>query len=391
VWVLVVTALGGCRGPAVPAMPSQGGPAWVELQSEHFTVWTDASPARGRALVRELEHLRQVVIGVGFDNAKDVGRSLVFALRDRREVNAYVPDQFVAYASSNGAIRQPLVVLPADADDGDLHVITHELTHVISFNLLPSQPRWFAEGLANFFASVSLDPDAAVAEVGMPMLHILATLKRLRPMRSAEMFACADLSCMDSRFYATAWAMFAYLANNRPQELIQYAERLRALPREAQAQAWAEAFPALTPDQLDHDILQWLAYGKATVRRFKVELRDWPITERALGDADVLAARATMLQQRAEPGSAPPPELASALALDPTHLLAQLVREAYGQPISADDARRITEAHPGDWRAWWIYGRAVKTGPEARRAWEQACALLADDPASWVREWCTPR
>ena len=62
----LLLALAACRGPAVPAVPSQGGPAWIELASEHFTVWTDASRGRGVEMIREMEHLRQVVRGVGF-------------------------------------------------------------------------------------------------------------------------------------------------------------------------------------------------------------------------------------------------------------------------------------------------------------------------------------
>jgi hypothetical protein len=196
---------------------------------------------------------------------------------------------------------------------------------------------------------------------------------------------------MDDMFYATAWAMVAYLANNRPADLVRYTERLRELPEEAQAQAWTDVFPDLTPDAFDHELKKWIAYGQYTVRRYKVELKEWPATDRALADADVLAARATMRQLFAAAGDPPPAELAAALAAEPTHLLANLLRVAYKQPITVDQARAVADAHPDDWRAWWIFGRTVGKGPDARMAWEKACALLADDPAAWVRTWCTPR
>lgn len=393
--VAVVAVAAGCpaHGPALPEIPSKGGPPWVELQSEHFTLWTDAAEARGQALIRELEHLRQVVLGVGFSNAApQVGRSLVIALRDRDEVNEFVPKEFVAYSwSGGGAIKQALVIVPADSGDDDARIITHELTHVIAYNVLQNQPRWFAEGLGNYFASVSLDPGQAVVEVGKPLDYIVSRLRPNHPTPVAAMFACTQHECMDDMFYATAWAMVAYLANDRPQDLVRYTERLRELPEEAQAQAWTEVFPDLSPEAFDHELKKWIAYGQYTVRRYKVELQDWPVVDRALADADVLAARATMRQLFAADSDPPPAELAAALAAEPTHLIANLLRVAYKQPITVDEARAVADAHPDDWRAWWIFGRTVGKGPDARMAWEKACALLADDPAAWVRTWCTPR
>ena len=50
-----------CRPPpAVPPLPSKGGPPWVEASSAHFTVWTDA-PDRAKGLVQTMERLREVV------------------------------------------------------------------------------------------------------------------------------------------------------------------------------------------------------------------------------------------------------------------------------------------------------------------------------------------
>ena len=389
--VCLLAGLVSCHGPALPALPSKGGPAWFELQSEHFTLWSDASRPRAQQLIRELEHLRQVVLGVGFAHAPDVGRSLVIALRDREEVNVFVPAEFVAYSWTGGAIRQPILIMPADVSGEQVHLATHELTHVISYNVLPNQPKWFAEGLANFFASVNLDPRRATVDVGKPLDYIVSRLKGARPTPVATMVACTRHACMDDMFYATAWAMFAYLANNHPQQLVRYAERLRELPESAQAQAWTEVFPQLTPDAFDGELRKWLAYGRYTVRKYSVELKDWPATERVLGDAEVLAARAAMRQLFAAAGEPPPAELAEALAADPTNLIANLLRVAYAQPLSADEARRIADAHPYDWRAWWIFGRTLRAGPDARMAREKACALLVNDPAAWVRELCTPR
>ena len=46
-WVFVLLSMIACA-PAIPHLPSQGGPAWFEIKSEHFRLWTDDSIERGR-------------------------------------------------------------------------------------------------------------------------------------------------------------------------------------------------------------------------------------------------------------------------------------------------------------------------------------------------------
>jgi len=241
---------------------------------------------------------------------------------------------------------------------------------------------------------VNLDPDRANGDVGQPLEHLVQQLRDAPPTPSARMFACREHACMDSNFYATAWAIFAYLANTHPQELLRYAQRLDELPPDpaAQEQAWSEVFPALTPDKLDHEVRSWLAYGRHTVWRFNIKLQDWPVTERPLRDADVLAARAAMRQVFANPSDAPAPELAGALAAEPTNLLANLVKSGYKQPISAAEAHAVADAHADDWRAWWLLGYSADWhGDDGRTAWEKACALVAQHPTAAVPpRWCEP-
>jgi hypothetical protein len=57
-----------CR-VGIPPVPGQGGPAWHEIASEHFVVWTDGEVADARELVQTVEHLRQIELGVSFFNA----------------------------------------------------------------------------------------------------------------------------------------------------------------------------------------------------------------------------------------------------------------------------------------------------------------------------------
>jgi hypothetical protein len=101
-----------CRRAAVPPVPGKGGPAWTELTSEHFTVWTDGDRAEVRELVQQMEQLRQVVAGAMFPSMWR-GRTLVFALRDDNELAAFSgTEQPRASVMMPGApLWQPAIVL----------------------------------------------------------------------------------------------------------------------------------------------------------------------------------------------------------------------------------------------------------------------------------------
>src|SRR3954465_2482221 len=98
-WAPLLLAASAC-GPAIPPVPGKGGPAWHELTSEHFTLWTDTDEATARALRVRMEALRQAVIGIAFGGGDSPGRSFVIALRDDKETGEYMyRDNFVAVAS----------------------------------------------------------------------------------------------------------------------------------------------------------------------------------------------------------------------------------------------------------------------------------------------------
>jgi Protein of unknown function (DUF1570) len=290
VYFLMVAGIAACvppHGPAIPALPSQGGPPWVELTSEHFVMWTDASAQRGRELIREMENHRLVVLGVALNNADPKTKIFVLALRDAEEVKSYVPPQFAAYSSGGSPVRQPVIVLAADTEEPHIHVITHELTHVISWSVVPHQPHWFAEGLAGYFETARLGANRQTVDVGEPLDYNVRWLRSAHWISTASLFGCTELTCMSGMFYAQSWALFSFLANEHPAELQRFMQRLAELPSGQAARAWLDAFPGLTVEKLDHDLIAWLAHGQRTVLHYKLKLRE------LLGSARARGARST--------------------------------------------------------------------------------------------------
>ena len=218
-----------CRA-AIPAMPSQGGPAWTELTSEHFTLWTDSSPARGRELIEQCEHLHQIVFGVAFPWLPGSGKSLVIALRDRYEVGAFVPDLFIAYAMPANPALEPVIVIDAQTDNSDGHVIAHELTHVISYGAIHDQPVSFAEGIAQFFETTNLDAKMLNVDVGEPLPKLVRDSRAMTLLPGDQLFACTQTKqpdCRDPRFYMTSALLFAYLIERAPETARRARDRAR--------------------------------------------------------------------------------------------------------------------------------------------------------------------
>ena len=368
--------LAACGATAVPALPSRGGPPWVELQSEHFTLWTDASLARGGELIRQMEYLHQVIFGVAFPNRSPEGRSFVLGLRDRSEVSAYVPSMFQAFASpTDNPLMVPVIVLSAEPDKRSIHVVTHELSHVISAVAIHDQPPWFAEGLAEFFETVVLDVDKAAVVVGEPLPDQVRATHQLRLVPGEQLLACREYACRDGAFYTTAGVLFTYLANTHADQLLSYEDELeRKNPN-----AWDVI--GLPASQIDRTLHTWMFDGRHQVWNYKVSLVQPEVAQRVLAETEIIAARAFLSYSFNEHS----PAAHEALAADPTNLVLRLIDFEQTKQVTVADARATAQANPHDWRAWWLVATALRdTSNEANAARTQACTLAKSNPANML-------
>jgi hypothetical protein len=389
-WSIGLVLVVAC-GPVIPPVPSRGGPAWLEMRSEHFTLWTDASAEHGRELIHDMERRRQMVTTM-MNHTTSKARSFVIALRSKREADAYLPRQFIASAwDARNPSREPGILMTADDDERDA-VVNHELTHVISFGMIKNQPRWFAEGLATYFETANLNSAETSVELGRPRRDHARLLREESSRSIATLFACEENRCMDGKFYATSWAVFSFLINERFHQLGRYLQRVNDLPSDtpASAELWSEAFPDLPPDRFDKELSGWLASGEVRLPRIKVTIQNVPARERPLGDADVLAARSLLDLQCKGDVAAAHLGAEDALAIDRTNVLARLINTDLTHEISPEDALATATAHPEDWRAWSLVERALKGRPEADAARDRICALTDNDASRCPRAGAPP-
>jgi hypothetical protein len=200
----------------------------------------------------------------------------------------------------------------------------------------------------------------------------------LMPVEAA--LKCHTQDCTDQRFYATSWAMFSYFLNRYYDRFALFQRRINALEdRDEHLAVWREVFDGISPGDIDLEL-------KSAARKFKrpripVTVKRYEVTERALNDADVLAARALAYAARSENREKSRAAATAALAKEPLHPLARLVSVAWEQPFTIEQAREVTRAHPQSWRAWWLLEYAAEGTPEGAAAKERRCALAAVDGA----------
>lgn len=374
---LVLAALIACVPASVlPKLPGQGGPAWRELTSEHFVLWTDASSARGLELMRSLED-RYQILARGMNRAEQRGRILAIVFRSAEELQFFLPPNLAAFAwSQDNPTDQPGVVMSAETWGS---IINHELAHGISYALLENQPRWLAEALACYFEMARVDPVTQEVTIGLPYPYRMGFLRDRVPLSTRALFACKSLGCSTPKFYAWSWALFAFLLDQHFDRFAAYLHNLRALGGDHD-RAWQAAFAGVSLDALDQDLLEWTYNGDLKVVRFKLEPRPISAVERPLGDADVLAARSLLHFINGDLGASAQAATA-AITADPQSLLGWAMAHGNELPISVARARQLTAAHAEDWRSWQLLLFALRRAGAAAEELRSISARMCEEAA----------
>ncbi len=380
VMIAAGAACGGMK-PTPPKLPSQGGPAWREIESEHFTLWTNASSQRGRELVNQMELRRQILVR-GMNRAPAGGRILAIGLRSTSEAMEFLPPTKAAIAWPSGyPFYQAGIVFSAQYDERESEVIlNHELAHAISDSIIVNQPKWFSEGLASYFEMASRDERTGVVEIGLPYPPRLREITEYTHTPIEKLLACAEMKCTNDKFYSTSWALFSYLLNHRYDQFARYQQRLSELklrPQDAgpYLEIWRQEFPDLSLSELDLELSALVKTFK--ILKFTMPVEKAELTERALGEADVLATLSLLYMINNQGKSQASAK--AALALEPNNPLAWMVLALWGLPMTAEQARTVIDAHPKEWRAWLLLEQMTKDDEERAAARLRGCKLAATD------------
>jgi hypothetical protein len=366
---LALGALTGCHRMLLPGSepcPADGGRRWQEYQSSHFVVDTDLDAPAAAALVDDLERIRALVTAALVGRPLEIpGYVRVVVPASLYTYHAVAPEMAVGYFGVGG-LGEPTVVLHPEELRRDPEVIAHELTHHLSWYIFPRQPRWFAEGLAQFAQTVANKDGPYPSNAGLVPRNRAAHLLHAETMSAGRILEPGRL---DAAFEMWSWVLYHWLWNERSRELSEYQRRL-GLGEEPRA-AWRASFPefegeaglAKLTDAID------VHRRKGRFMPYLVHAQ-WSgaFSVAPLGSADVhmllldVAGEARRNVARSQ--------VLAALEEDPTNPIA-LRWEAALEGVSAAPPLRVaTASRPGDWRAWLLLAEALagQEGQEERRA-----------------------
>ena len=391
--------------PAV-ALPRKNDP-WIQLRTQHFTFFSNASERATRKIAGDLEQLRSALaqLNPGLELTSPVP-TWIYIFKDTSSFRPYQPlyqgrprpvdGYFFPHPYGN------YVAINADPRNNATNVVYHEYLHHILGNNYPGLPLWLNEGLAEYYSTFTVAGDEA--KLGVPVLGHVAWLldNAILPLR--------DLVSMDHEspgynegirqgaFYAESWALAHYLLS-KPDRRERTAQYLRDLfdgvPGD---QAFEKAFGDLAV--LERDL-------RAYVRRAVFDLQRLPIAEAGaakvevapLAWPDVLYRLGEMLLNNGSPEQRAEAEkhFRTALEAQPKHGPATA-----GLGRLAEDADRTAEARtlyaqaaqlaPDDFFIQYLYGRSLLEptpepggAPRAEAALRQAVKLRPDFAEGWGR------
>lgn len=384
----IVAARALCAAVAAAScMPLLGHAAtssWSRYESRHFVVISDRAAQTVRAKLAELERFRAAwfaLDGKPLPEAREPIPTKVYLFAHPNELRDYLPDP--AFAGAFIPTLRANYLLLADTRLGNYRneVLFHELGHMLARRYGPARvPLWYAEGLAELYASLRIRGDYAI--LGKPPRGRLETLSQLigRPIELESVLRRNEVGSAGAgeraRFYALAWLLTHYLMLSDPDRR----NRLDLyLDRYASGQSAVEAFRAVygSIGAFNADLARYLTRLPTT--RVRIALTD---------ERDPIVLHALSEEQAAI-------ELAELAAiLDPTRALALL--EDWGNPSPSAAflvARARIEGRAGHYaRSALLADRARRKDPERdEAAFVWATALVSDCTRQRMAPGCTDR
>jgi tetratricopeptide (TPR) repeat protein len=408
--VSLVLGCGSSKGSAVHSAESPKAaavasdePKWIRIQSEHFDLSTDLEESDAFRAAEALENERSAIISALWhgNSERAATRTSAVVFQDGLEFAQFFDGVTALFV----ALPRPTVILWGKPEhwksttgvtaDATSSVLRHELTHRLASSLFAQQPKWFAEGLAQFVETLTVSADGKTATLGEADPEALNNYWRFRTGVSdaLEWKSIAGVGGEKLQgLYGVSWLLVHYLVDKRSDgfEAFQRALASGVDPNEA----WKNEFGSLRPIDLDRELREY-----AQRRSFKkvvipIELRAvQPAKRTAISEAEVHAIRAQVALVAAGTGvrqdliEEANKEIERAVALEPANALAVRLLLLMGKQSHVGDLgprlRTQIAKRPDDGDAWLLlaeFGEPAERETAARKA----VALMPDNPDACI-------
>lgn len=225
--LLIVLSIlsGGCAAHRYEC-ERHGGHASIRIDSEHFTVTSDLPADEARVEVVRLERLWDAYSVFFGEEPSTVARVPVLVSKDEAAAELMGGDVSGFFLTT---IEPLLVTTVRDYEvNGNIVRVSagaHELVHLVSRFWLPRQPRWIAEGLAEYLGDADFKKEDVV-RFGRWQWGAGGSVHTLDELWAWDEDAPKD----EAPLYRSAWAWVHYLANREEGKLKRLWVALRTEP-----------------------------------------------------------------------------------------------------------------------------------------------------------------
>ena len=150
-------------------------------------------------------------------------------------------------------------------------VLQHELAHAVLRSYFAVQPRWFAEGMAQYLETNQW-LDAQTVSLGEPNLEAYSAYRGIRSVGVADLQTWGFIGEQELRdltsagLYGESWAFVHWAITNEPDRFVQY---MYLLTKGDVNAAWKQTFGPIQPS-IDTAVFQYMKNGQHSLAAVKV-------------------------------------------------------------------------------------------------------------------------
>jgi tetratricopeptide (TPR) repeat protein len=357
---------------------------WRQATTPHFVVRSDFDEPTITKAALELERTRDELVSAAWPaiDFSQVRYTEVYLLSSSAEFERLV-GPWIEGAFENGP--RPAFYLSGSSEGWDrgpgwdrgsgsrwmtaTSVLRHEMAHQLAAVVFPNEPRWFAEGLAEFLETIHRSDGGRSVVLGEINREALSKWLNGPTVSVQEVLAWRErpseiVADKTRALHGKSWLFVHWLFNIHAEAFSHYQiELARGVEPK---RAWDAAFPGFDSEGADIEIGKYVVHTKYQVFARPLHTSQPAIQVVGLTQADAHVARARIAllaaglsTTREKLKNEANDEIGRALELDPTHVEA-LELDLPRRPFDCvERAHRATEAHPKDARAFALLAHCL--------------------------------
>jgi|GEM_PF-1384262 len=260
----------GSGAPARSSLPPEKD-AWIQIDTAHFTIYSNAPERRSLELGRSLERFRAVLSAYQTTLRIDPPRpNFIYIFKNQESFDAYNLRMGGKLAEISGLFIPGwdvnYIIMSAAWNRDPRPLIYHEFTHQFVDSNLSAVPAWFDEGLAEYYSTFVGDDKRA--SLGKPVPEHVEWLSNHSFIPLKQLFEQGydpDFYTEVTRggtFYAESWALVHYFLANGAERRGQMGSFLDGINEGLSAEASLQASFHVSLDVLQKWCQAYVAFGR---------------------------------------------------------------------------------------------------------------------------------